>query len=131
LVLLQIEHIAIGIASLQVICHFFSIWLLMAMSFISRTARDKYPNFSFPHYWLITQFVTRLTRPVPLVKQEPPVLVGFMLLDLLIKDIAMSNQMDISFMWKRTMPNEFQISSTPVEKFMRELGYNRAIAPQI
>jgi len=29
------------------------------------------------------------------------------------------------------MPNEFQISSTPVEKFMRELGYNRAMAPQI
>jgi hypothetical protein len=48
---------------------------------------------SFPHPRLITGFVTRLTRWVPLVEQElltlpehlssPPVLVGFVLLDLL------------------------------------------------
>ena len=29
---------------------------------------------SFPHSWLITGFVTRLTRRVPLVKQELPIL---------------------------------------------------------
>ena len=47
---------------------------------------------SFPHSWLITRFVTRLTRWVPLVEQEllpflstwvhPRFLVGFMSLDL-------------------------------------------------
>jgi len=46
---------------------------------------------SFPHSWLITGFLTRLTRRVSLVEQElltlpvhlssPPVLVGFALLD--------------------------------------------------
>jgi len=29
---------------------------------------------SFPHSWLITGFVTRLTRQVPLVEQELPIL---------------------------------------------------------
>ena len=48
---------------------------------------------SFPHLWLITGFVTRVTRRVPLVEQElltlpehlssPLFLVGFVLLDLL------------------------------------------------
>ena len=44
---------------------------------------------SFPHSWLISRFVTRLTRWVPLVEQElltlslPPVLMGFVLFDLL------------------------------------------------
>ena len=47
---------------------------------------------SFPHSWLITGFVTRLTRRVPLVEQKPLTLpehlnsprffVGFLLLDL-------------------------------------------------
>jgi hypothetical protein len=47
---------------------------------------------SFPHSWLITGFVTRLTRRVPQVEQElltlsehlssPSVLVGFLLLHL-------------------------------------------------
>ena len=47
---------------------------------------------SFPHSWLITGFVTRLTRRVPVVEQELPTLpdpwvqsrflVGFVLLDL-------------------------------------------------
>jgi hypothetical protein len=47
---------------------------------------------SFPHQWLITGFVTKLTRQVPLVEHELPtlpehlsslrVLVGFVLLDL-------------------------------------------------
>jgi hypothetical protein len=46
----------------------------------------------FPHSWLITDFVTRLTRRVPLVEEElltlskhlssPALLVGFVLLDL-------------------------------------------------
>jgi hypothetical protein len=48
---------------------------------------------SFPHPWLITGFVTRLTRRMSLVDQglltppehmrSPPVLVGFVLLDML------------------------------------------------
>jgi hypothetical protein len=51
-----------------------------------------YISLSIPYYWLITGFVTRLRRRMPLAEQELltlpeflgslPVLVGFLLLDL-------------------------------------------------
>jgi len=50
-------------------------------------------SWSFPHSWLITEFVTRLTRQVPLVEQElltlpehlssPPVFSGVCVIHLL------------------------------------------------
>jgi hypothetical protein len=54
-----------------------------------KSTKGQTTIYSFPHSRLITGFVTRLTRRVPLVEQElltlpehmssPPVLVGFVL----------------------------------------------------
>jgi hypothetical protein len=47
-------------------------WLKNGRQHNDQAKKDK--TLSFPHSWLITRFVTRLTRRVPLVNQELPTL---------------------------------------------------------
>jgi hypothetical protein len=87
-----VMHFINVVFSIRNVMHFTDIvflsglWCLLFLTFCCYCYTSRY----FPHSWLITGFVARLTRRVPLVDQEllpfrnawfnPRILVGFLLL---------------------------------------------------